>query len=120
MKTLRKVVALTSLAILVMVGVACSSGDSDGSEKTSDTTSVADSTATPNSEAATDGNLLAGSASASVLPTVNGTTDYLSEAPGWNAATIAPNDIGVYVKTFDQGSVDVGNGEGEGVWYTDA
>ncbi|MBJ7426977.1 MAG: hypothetical protein JHD22_08555, partial [Ilumatobacteraceae bacterium] len=45
-----------------------------------------------------------------------GTTDYLSEAPGWNAATIAPNDIGVYVKTFDQGSVDVGNGEGDGSW----
>ena len=119
MKTLRKVVGLTSLAILVMVGVACSSGDSDGSEKTSDTTSVVDSTVTPDSEVASDTSLLAGSASASVLPTVNGTTDYLSEAPGWSDTVVNPSDIGIYVPMFDQGSVDVGNGSGDASWVHD-
>ncbi|MUH56324.1 MAG: hypothetical protein F2683_05295, partial [Actinobacteria bacterium] len=116
MKTLRKVVGLSSLAILVIVGVSCSSG---GSEKSSDTTVVVDSTTTPNSEAATDTSLLAGSASASVLPTVDGTTDYLSDAPGWNQAGVDPTDIGVYVPMFDQGSVDVGNGSSDGSWVHD-
>ena len=92
MKTLRKVVELSSLAILVIVGVSCSSG---GSEKTSDATAVVDSTVTPNSEVASDSSLLAGSASASVLPTVDGTTDYLTDAPGWNHSVVDPTDIGV-------------------------
>ena len=72
MKTLRKIVGLSSLAILVIVGVSCSSGSS---EKTSDTTAVVDSTVTPDTEVASDTSLLAGSASASVLPTVDGSTD---------------------------------------------
>ncbi|MDA2967194.1 MAG: hypothetical protein O3B91_06680 [Actinomycetota bacterium] len=119
MKQLRKVVGLSALATLVIVGVSCSSGDSDGSEKTSATTAVVDSTVAPDSEVDSDSSLLAGSASASVLPTVNGTTDYLSEAPGWNGATLDPNDIGVYVESFDQGSVDVGNGSDNASWVHD-
>jgi len=110
MKTLRKVVGLSSLAILVIVGVSCSSG---GSEKTSDTTAVVDSTVTPDTEVASDTSLLAGSASASVLPTVEGSNEYLADAPGWNEAAVDPTDIGVYVPMFDQGSVDVGNGSGD-------
>ena len=116
MKTLRKVVGLSSLAILVIVGVSCSSG---GSEKTSDTTAVVDSTVTPDTEVASDTSLLAGSASASVLPTVDGSTDYLADAPGWNESAVDPIDIGVYVPMFDQGSVDVGNGSSDASWVHD-
>ena len=116
MKTLRKVVGLSSLAILVIVGVSCSSGSS---EKTSDTTAVVDSTVTPDTEVASDTSLLAGSASASVLPTVDGSNDYLADAPGWNESAVDPTDIGVYVPMFDQGSVDVGNGSGDASWVHD-
>jgi len=54
-----------------------------------------------------------------VLPTVNGTTDYLLEAPGWSDTVVNPTDIGIYVPMFDQGSVDVGNGSGDASWVHD-
>ena len=54
-----------------------------------------------------------------MLPTVNGTTDYLLEAPGWSDTVVNPTDIGVYVPMFDQGSVDVGNGSGDASWVHD-
>jgi hypothetical protein len=53
-----------------------------------------------------------------VLPTVGGTRDYLADAPGW-ADPVDPADIGVFVPTWDQGVVDVGNGEGDGSWVHD-
>lgn len=62
--------------------------------------------------------LTASAASRSVLPTVNGTRDYLADAPGW-LDPADPNDIGVYVPTWDQGRVDVGNGNSDGVWVHD-
>ena len=99
--------------VLFLSLVACSSSDPGA------VTSGPEDTEVPDTSLPSESSLLAGSASASVLPTLDGTTDYLAQAPGWNAATIAPNDIGVYVKTFDQGSVDVGNGEGDGSWVHD-
>jgi hypothetical protein len=62
--------------------------------------------------------LMAASASRSVLPTVDGARDYLKDAPGWLGST-DPNDIGVFVPKWDQGVVDVGNGEGDGSWVHD-
>ena len=62
--------------------------------------------------------LLAAAASRSLLPTEGGNRDYLTRAPGWLGAT-DPNNIGAYVKEWDQGRVDVGNGSEDGVWVHD-
>jgi len=61
--------------------------------------------------------LLAGAASNTLLPTVDGDRAYLADAPGW--ADLDPNDIGVFVPTWDQGRVDVGNGSEDGSWVHD-
>ncbi|CAN5360547.1 hypothetical protein BH23ACT3_BH23ACT3_10780 [soil metagenome] len=64
--------------------------------------------------------LMAGAASRSVLPTVDGERDFLSDAPGWPAADeLDPFDPGVFVASFDQGRVDVGNGRSDGSWVRD-
>lgn len=63
--------------------------------------------------------LQAGAASRSVLPTVDGARDYLEESPGWPTEGLDPNDPGVFVATWDQGEVDVGNGSGDGSWVHD-
>ncbi len=61
--------------------------------------------------------LFAGAASRSVLPTVGGARDYLANAPGWD--DLDPDDPGVFVPTWDQGRVDVGNGNESGSWVHD-
>ena len=99
--------------VLFLSLVACSSSDSGA------VTSIPEGTEVPDTSLPSESSLLAGSASASVLPTVNGTTDYLLEAPGWSDTVVNPTDIGVYVPIFDQGSVDVGNGSGDASWVHD-
>lgn len=64
--------------------------------------------------------LQAGAASRSMLPTVNGGRDYLADAPGWLAAEgTDPNDPGVFIEAWDQGQVDVGNGNSDSAWVHD-
>lgn len=64
--------------------------------------------------------LMAGAASYSMLPTVNGGRDYLADAPGWPAqADLDPDDPGVFIESWDQGEVDVGNGRSDSAWVHD-
>ncbi len=56
-----------------------------------------------------------GSASRSVLPTVNGNRDYLTSVPD----PFEPFDPGVFVPQWDQGPVAVGNGANESHWVRD-
>ncbi len=109
---------LLSVALAGVVMVACSDDEnSSPSTAASTTTSGADTTAGDTTVPAADG-LLAAAASRSLLPTVGGTVDYLADAPGW-AEPVDPNDIGVFVPAFDQGVVNVGNGEGDAAWVHD-
>lgn len=122
MRVRRRVVGL--LAASAMMVAACS-GDG-AAPATSDAV-----TTVPSSEAPTPSTdppettepappvevLYAGAASNSVLPTVDGDRGFLDEAPGWDISD--PDDIGVFVPTFDQGVVDVGNGNGDGAWVHD-
>lgn len=62
--------------------------------------------------------LLAGAASASLLPTVGGSHNYISSlAP--IVAQVDPFSPGVYVETFDQGKVDIDNGKSDAAWVHD-
>ncbi|MCP5148659.1 MAG: hypothetical protein H6986_11115 [Pseudomonadales bacterium] len=64
--------------------------------------------------------LQAGAASRSMLPTVNGGRDYLADAPGWLAPQgVDPDDPGVFIPAWDQGEVDVGNGNSDSAWVHD-
>ena len=64
--------------------------------------------------------LMAGAASRSILPTVDGGRDYLADAPGWPPREeVDPNDPGVFVEAWDQGRVDVGNGREDSAWVHD-
>jgi hypothetical protein len=64
--------------------------------------------------------LMAGAASRSMLPTVNGGRDYLADAPGWSQpGEVDPNDPGVFIERWDQGEVDVGNGRDDSAWVHD-
>jgi hypothetical protein len=65
-----------------------------------------------------DAGFLAGAASRSVLPTVDGERAFLDEAPGWGD-DMDPDDPGVFVPEWDQGQVDVGNGRDDGSWVHD-
>ncbi len=61
-----------------------------------------------------------GAASRSILPTVSGGRDYLQDAPGWPAAAeLDPNDPGIFIPVWDQGKIDVGNGEPDASWVHD-
>ncbi len=67
-----------------------------------------------------DDTFMAGAASRSILPTVNGEREYLVDAPGWPAREeIDPNNPGVFIETWDQGRVDVGNGRDDSAWVHD-
>ena len=69
---------------------------------------------------AVDSALYAGAASRSLLPTVSGGREYLKDVPGWPAASeLDPNDPGVFIPVWDQGRVDVGNGNSDGSWVHD-
>jgi hypothetical protein len=64
--------------------------------------------------------LHAGAASRSILPTVAGGRAYLNAAPGWPArGEIDPDHPGVFIATWDQGRVDVGNGRDDSAWVHD-
>src|SRR5690606_3595791 len=59
----------------------------------------------------------AGAASRSVLPTVNGSRDYAD--PGVLPFDIDATSPGVFVETFDQGPIHVGNGRPDAHWVRD-
>ncbi|MGB5223504.1 MAG: hypothetical protein WBN60_20895, partial [Polyangiales bacterium] len=64
--------------------------------------------------------LMAGAASRSILPTVDGAREYLSEVPGWPAREeVDADDPGVFIEAWDQGQVDVGNGRSDSAWVHD-
>ena len=64
--------------------------------------------------------IMAGAASRSVLPTVNGERAYLDDAPGWPSRDeVDPNDPGIFIESWDQGRVDVGNGRSDSAWVHD-
>jgi len=110
------------VVVAVSVLAACSGGDDTSSPETTampaSTAPPATTLPVPDTTTPVDTVLLAAAASRSVLPTVNGTRDYLADAPGW-LEPADPNDIGVYVPLWDQGRVDVGNGNSDGVWVHD-
>ncbi|MBU6317521.1 MAG: hypothetical protein KGR47_13495, partial [Acidobacteria bacterium] len=110
------------MVVAVSVLGACSGGGDGSAPETTaaPATTSAPQTTQPIPETTTPpaSVLLAAAASRSVLPTVNGTRDYLADAPGWLEPG-DPNDIGVYVPQWDQGRVDVGNGNSDGVWVHD-
>ena len=121
MKKLLTAIAVTSLSL-----AACSSDDAAPATTplatevsvgrtaapTSDVGTVAPDTTLPEQDA-----LYAGAASTSILPTVDGDRTYLLDAPGWT--DLDPADIGVFVPTWDQGQVDVGNGNEDASWVHD-
>jgi len=74
-------------------------------------------TVAPESTVASQDGLYAGAASNSILPTVDGGRAYLLDAPGWD--DLDPYDIGVFVPAWDQGQVDVGNGNADSSWVHD-
>lgn len=116
---MRKLFATVAVAGLVLV--ACSGSDNSSAPTSSAApTSVSTTAVTspPDTTTPAAPALLAAAASRSVLPTVAGARDYLNDAPGW-LGTTDPNDIGVFVPKWDQGVVDVGNGEGDGSWVHD-
>ncbi len=94
-------------ALVVALALAACSGDDSGDDDT-DNPGVVDE----------DVELSVGAASRSVLPTVDGTTDYVTDAPGWEQP-VTPDDIGTFVAAFDQGAVDVGNGNSDAAWVHD-
>lgn len=64
--------------------------------------------------------LYVGAASRSLLPTVDGGRDYLQHAPGWpQAAELDGDDPGVFIPAWDQGRVNVGNGNSDASWVHD-
>lgn len=61
-----------------------------------------------------------GASSISLLPTVDGSRDYLKNAPGWPAAAdVDPNNPGVFIADWDQGQINVGNGNSDASWVHD-
>ena len=74
-------------AVFVVLALACVLPACSGSDEGSGATS-----------------LMAGAASRSVLPTVDGAREYLDDAPGWpSREEIDPDDPGVFVDAWDQG-----------------
>ncbi|MEN9646313.1 MAG: hypothetical protein RL238_2982 [Actinomycetota bacterium] len=117
---MRKSIIATLVASMTLL--ACSNdnggGAADTTEAVAPETTTGDSTPAPETTAAAAPVLLGAAASRSVLPTVNDERTYLNDVPGWITPT-DPTDIGVFVPTWDQGVVDVGNGEGDGSWVHD-
>ena len=110
---------------LLVVGswmlLASCSGSTSSNATTAPSAAVSEAPSTSAAPATTDApppSVSAAAASRSLLPTVNGARDYLKDAPGW-LGTTDPNGIGVYVNKWDQGHVDVGNGNDNGVWVHD-
>ena len=103
------------VVLVSVVFLAACSGGGDEAERP-------ESSTPPGSEAPSGDLVLeVGAASASVLPTVDGTIDYLSDASGWGemSGDADPNDIGVFVPAFDQGKVSISNGNSDASWVHD-
>lgn len=64
--------------------------------------------------------LYVGAASRSLLPTVSGGRDFLQDVPGWPVAgELDPDNPGIFIPVWDQGRVDVGNGNSDASWVHD-
>lgn len=100
-----KNVTLAGTLLVAVFLAACSDSDND-------TTS-----------APVEPSLNVGAASRSILPTVSDGRDYLMDAPNWPSMAEMgeeyPQNPGVYVAAWDQGQVDVGNGEDDSAWVHD-
>jgi hypothetical protein len=81
-----------------------------------DTTESTETTETATTIADDDA-VMIGAASRSILPTVDGTRDYVADVPGWS--DVDPWNPGLLVPNFDQGAVDVGNGNSDAAWVHD-
>lgn len=91
------------MALLSLGLIACSDGGDNNGAKNPAATS-----------------LQVGAASRSLLPTVSGGRDYLQDAPGWPAAAeLDPDYPGIFIPVWDQGRVDVGNGNSDASWVHD-
>ena len=119
---------LASGAVALLSVAACSGGDASPAttllttevsvgEPVVQTTADTGAPDTTAPTVATEVALSAGAASNTILPTVDGDRRYLLDAPGWD--DLDPNDIGVFVPTWDQGKVDVGNGSDDASWVHD-
>lgn len=121
-------VAVGLCLALAVAAVGCSGGG-DTTPTTASSVAAPDTTASPpettpapETTVAPAAGLDAGAASRSLLPTVGGGRDYLADAPGWGTAdpaSVDPLTPGVFVPAFDQGRVDVGNGESDAAWVHD-
>ena len=116
---------LAAVAAAGLLFVAACSGESDSTATTptsepSESSAASSTLAVPDTTVPADdpNQLFAAAASRSVLPTVGGARDYLADTPGWTDP-VDPTNIGVFVPSWDQGVVDVGNGEGDGSWVHD-
>lgn len=119
-----------AIAIALTFGVAACSG-SDSAQQAQPTGAPESSVISTTSATATtdtvapdptvpgpgDVTLYAGASSNTILPTVNGDHSYMADSPGWG--DVEPNDIGVFVPTWDQGRIDVGNGNEDAAWVHD-
>ena len=115
-----KKLAIAGACVLLLA--ACSSDDDSSGGAATTPAAAATEPAATDAPVATDApapepTLRVGAASRSVLPTVDQGRDYLAEAPGWD--DIDPTDPGVFVPAWDQGRVDVGNGNEDGSWVHD-
>ncbi len=64
--------------------------------------------------------IYAGASSNSLLPTVNGAREYLDNVVGWQGKSLSePFNPGVYVPHWDQGDIEIANGEPDAVWVHD-
>ena len=120
---------LLALSAVALLGIAACSGDDAAPATTSpasDVSVAATTIQTTGAPVAPDttvtaatppAELSAGAASNTILPTVDGDRSYLLDAPGWN--DLDPNDIGVFVPTWDQGKIDVANGSDDASWVHD-
>ena len=102
------------IALAVLLGACSSSGTSSSPSARLDP--APDTASTPTGGVPVS-DVQVGAASRSVLPTVAGTRDYVSGAPGWS--NVDPYNPGLFVAAFDQGKVDVGNGNDDAAWVHD-
>jgi len=65
-----------------------------------------------------DVSILAGAASATILPTIGGNHDYIEQLPDVADKT-DPFSPGYYVDAFDQGVIDIDNGSPDAAWVHD-
>ena len=109
----RTIAALAIAAVLA----GCSSSGTDVTAPTTAPVTVPATDATDATVPVAPVDLQVGASSRSVLPTVGGNRNYVAETPGWSK--VDPFNPGLYVPAFDQGAVDVGNGNDDAAWVHD-